>query len=211
MQSTKGISKLKKILGIALATFALNSYSYDISGITIGNNYEEVKSKFPSSEIKTWPHHKGGEYGFMWHQANTDGKRLTVGTRPDDSIYDVRFYQEFPVKQSESIKKQLCKKYNFNKDKCFWSVKYEDLPANRTDALFSAGNRSKSERLDVKIKKAMEGRSVKEGFIAVDIRLETRGSEIKRWEKKIQEEKQKKHITSSLKVSEDAPEEVPTF
>lgn len=204
---------LKRILLIGLSFYAVNVYAYDVSEIKINDNIDAVRDKLPTKEIKSEPDREGGKYGFNNHISFIDGHYIRLSTRPDDSIYRIAFYQEFPVKQAESIKESICKKYNFDVKKCWWSKKYEDVPANRTDNLFSQGQRGESEILKVRIDKAMNKRAIKEGYIGITISLEVRKShkEVARWEKTLRDKENKKAVAATIKSTANAPIEQPRF
>src|SRR5690554_734741 len=118
---------MKRIVCVLLAVALTNvALAYEVSGFKIGDKFQSVIDLMPY-EVKSEPNFKGKEYGFMEYLSYKEGHSIRVSTRPDDTIYSISFHQEFPVKQAESVKSQLCEKYNFGPDKCWWSKKYEDL------------------------------------------------------------------------------------
>jgi len=93
----------------------------EISGIKLGDKYQDVKHLMPNDEVVSKPHYKGKKYGFIGYSSQKKWEHgLGVQTRPDDTIYEITYYQEFPLKQAESIKAQVCKKYNIAPNNCRW-------------------------------------------------------------------------------------------
>lgn len=202
--------KIFAIFAVALIPSFANAY--DVSGVRLGDNFDAVKEKMPA-EIETKPHFKGGEYGFNEHSSYIDGLAYQISTRPDNSIYRVIYYQDFPVKQAESIKASLCQKYEITQKSCFWSKKYEDVPPNMNEILFSQGQRLQNEIVSISIEKARQGRKFKDGYIGVSITLEVNRStkEVDRWVAMIKEQNDRAKIQSSLRESKNAPKNEAKF
>jgi len=204
------------LLLIILASTTLITNAADISGIHLNDTFESVKHKLPSS-ITSKPTYKGGDLGFMTHSSVGDGISYGITTRPDDTIYQIQFFQEFPLAQADSIKSMLCKKYGKPERRCLWSAKYENLPSNSTQTLFSLSKYGKKETVNAQIDRVFEkinGKSqLKPEVIAVTIRLYTRkvSKELAMWKQKLEREKSRNIARTALEESKSAPKKTPLF
>jgi len=136
-------SDVKRLLVATVGLmFAAGAFAADTSirGISLGNDAKEAKSKLEgeivSGEMQAAK--KMGLRGFMETMGKNKQQELRFASRPDGSIYRIRYAVKVPLSEMDAIKASLCETYTISNVECTTGIEFAQQDPRQPRHYFEA-------------------------------------------------------------------------